>query len=89
MFRVIVTAFILVLFAVPASAATAKAPEAPTQLIFAQQLIESLGLGEGLPEKPLEKDLLTILLGKRSFSFEAEDSYDQKNDTVSVRNYPL
>lgn len=89
MSRVIVVAFILALLAVRVSAATVKAPEAPTQQVFAKQLIEVLGWGEGLPEKPQDRDLLTILSGKRSFRFEAEDHYDQKYDAVSVRNYPL
>lgn len=89
MSRVIIVAFILSLLAVPVSAASVKAPEAPTQQVFAKQLIEVLGWGEGLPEKPQDKDFMTILSGKRTFRFEAEDSYDQKNDAVSVRNYPL
>ena len=89
MFRVIVVAFILTLMVAPASAATAKTKDVPTQLVFAKQLIEGLGWGEGLPEKPQEKDLLTILSGKRSFKFEAEESYDKNSDAVSVRNYPL
>ena len=89
MSRVIFVALILALLAAPASAAAVKTPETPTQQVFAKQLIESLGWGEGLPEKPQDKDFLTILSGKRSFKFEAEDSYDLKNDAVSIRNYPL
>lgn len=89
MSRAIVMVFILALLAEPASATTVNATETPTQLVFAKHLIEQLGWGEGLPAPTQDKDLLTILSGKRSLRFEAEDRYDQENDTVSVRNYPL
>lgn len=56
---------------------------------LARKLVDTLGFGEGLPEKPLEKDYLQILGGSRTFKFEAENTFDQQSDPVSVRDYPL
>lgn len=56
---------------------------------FARQLVDRLGLNEGLPENPVELDYLQILGGNRTFKFEAEATYDQQSDPVTVRNYPL
>lgn len=56
---------------------------------LARKLVDTLGFGEGLPEKPVEKDYLQILGGNRTFKFEAENTFDQQSDPVSVRDYPL
>jgi len=67
-----------------------KSPlEQLTELDLARKLVDSLGFGEGLPEKPAEKDYLQILGGNRTFRFEAEDTFDRQSDQVTVRDYPL
>jgi hypothetical protein len=72
-----------------ASAAEKTPVTAVTQIVFAQKLVDALGWGEGLPDKPSERDYLAILGGNRSFKFEAEDVYDRQSDSVVVRDYPL
>lgn len=59
------------------------------QLDLARKLVDALGFGEGLPEKPSEKDYLQILGGNRTFKFEAEDTFDRQSDPIVVRDYPL
>lgn len=91
MFRLlllIVTASIFS-FSAATAAATKPATEQVKQLDLAYKIVDVLGFGEGLPEKPLEKDYLEILGGSRTFKFEAEDTFDLQSDPVSVRNYPL
>lgn len=56
---------------------------------LARNIVDALGFGEGLPEKPVEKDYLQILGGNRTFRFEAETTFDQQSDPVAVRDYPL
>lgn len=70
----------------------AESQPAPVQLKqsdLARKLVDGLGFGEGLPEKPAEKDYLQILGGARTFSFEAEETFDRQSDPVTVREYPL
>lgn len=73
----------------PASAAEKAAATAITQTAFAQKLVDALGWGEGLPDKPVEKDYLAILGGNRTFKLEAEEAYDRQSDSVVVRDYAL
>ncbi len=75
-------------------AATLSAAETPggtpaTQGELAKKLVDLFGWSEGVPEKPTDRDYLTILGGERRFRFEAEDVYDRYYDTVTVRNYNL
>ena len=58
-----------------------------TQGEFAARLINALQWDKGLPDKPKESDYLAILDGKRTFRFEAEEHYDTKKDSVSVRTF--
>lgn len=60
-----------------------------TQGELARKLVDQFGWSEGLPEKPADKDYLTILGGERRFRFEAEDVYDRSMDAVTVRDYNL
>lgn len=60
-----------------------------TQGEFAATLVKELGWQEGLPPEPKTADYLTVLSGKRTFRFEAEDVYDVQGDSVAFRNYPL
>jgi len=72
-----------------ASAAEKAAETAVTQIVFAQKLVDALGWGEGLPDKPADKDYIAILGGNRNFKFEAEEVFDRQSDKVVVRDYPL
>lgn len=65
------------------------APDQLKQIDLARKLVDTLGFGEGLPDKPAEKDYLQILGGIRTFKFEAEDVFDRQSDQIAVRNYPL
>lgn len=60
-----------------------------TQGDLAKKMVDMFGWSEGLPDKPSDKDYLTILGGERSFRFEAEDIYDRTYDKVTVRDYAL
>ena len=60
-----------------------------TQAEFANRFIKAFHWEGGLPQKPKDRDYLVILLGKRYFKFEAEESYKATTDNVSVRNYKL
>ncbi len=66
-----------------------SAPDQLKQLDLARKIVDALGFGEGLPDKPVEKDYLQILGGNRTFKFEAEDTFDQQSDPIAVRDYPL
>ncbi len=79
----------MVAFSGKATAAEITAVSSITQSAFAQKLVDTLGWGEGLPDKPVDKDYFTILRGNRTFKFEAEDAYDRQDDNVSFRNYLL
>jgi hypothetical protein len=56
---------------------------------FAKRLIKALQLGAGLPAVPVDDDFKAVLGGNRVFRFEAEDYFNSKKDSVSVRSYPL
>lgn len=75
--------------AVTRPAENKPAPEQLKQFDLARKIVDSLGFGEGLPEKPSENDYLQILAGARTFRFEAEETFDRQSDPVTVRNYPL
>lgn len=60
-----------------------------TQGEFASRLVAALGWQAGLPEEPKEKDYLAILSGRRSFRFEAEETYNAATDNVTIRGYSL
>lgn len=70
--------------------ATRQAAQAQlNEFDLARNLVDTLGFSEGLPAKPVDKDYLEILGGNRTFKFEAENTFDQLSDPVSVRDYPL
>ena len=54
---------------------------------FAARLVNVTGLAAGLPEKPVLKDYLAILGGNRSYTFEAEEIFDNIADRVTVRTF--
>lgn len=76
----------------PAATKPVDTKVAPVQLKefdLARNLVDTLGFGEGLPAKPVEKDYLQILGGNRTFKFEAENTFDSQSDPVAIRDYPL
>jgi len=76
--------------AAPTNPAEKKAAaEKLKEFDLARKLVDTLGFGEGLPAKPVEKDYLQILGGNRTFKFEAENSFDSQSDPVTVRDFPL
>lgn len=75
-----------------ATSAFAVEPQAggtASQGELARKLVDLFGWGEGLPEKPTDKDYMTILGGGRTLRFEAEDVYDRYYDKVIIRSYNL
>lgn len=60
-----------------------------TQGEFAASLVRELGWQAGLPAEPGTADYLAVLSGRRTYRFEAEDTYNAMGDSVTVRNYPL
>lgn len=60
-----------------------------TQGEFAARLAAALGWQAGLPEEPKEQDYLAILSGKRSYRFEAEETYNANTDNVTLRSYNI
>ena len=91
MFKLLFLIITVLIFPFTAASAAADKPatEQVKQFDLARRLVDTLGFGEGLPEKPVEKDYLEILGGNRTFRFEAEDTFDRQSDPVAVRNYPL
>ena len=72
--------------AAPASPAPVPKPTVLTQREFAIKLIQDLNLGS-LPKKPKDRHLQTLLGGRRSYVFEAEDYFNKQQDKVVLRNY--
>jgi len=91
MFRLLfmIIAASVISFTSAASAADKPSQVQVKQLDLGRRIVDGLGFGEGLPEKPVEKDYLAILGGNRTFKFEAEDTFDRQTDQVVVRDYPL
>lgn len=52
---------------------------------LAYLLIKKLKMGAGVPKSPTVSDYLAVFDGRRTFRFEAEDSYDPRRDYVSVQ----
>jgi hypothetical protein len=79
-------AIILIFISVaPTMAASANGV---TQGEFVARLVSAMKWEGGRTELK-EPDYLTILSGKRTFKYEAEETYDAKGDSVSVRTYNL
>lgn len=74
---------ILICFTVPARAGENK-QSVFTEKDLARLIVTQFGWGEGLPVEPGDRDFLVILGGRRTFRFEAENSYDSKSDKVTV-----
>ncbi|MBI5484618.1 MAG: hypothetical protein HY888_09175 [Deltaproteobacteria bacterium] len=64
----------------------AEAKKEFTQKDFAQLVVEQFSWDSGLPKEPADRDYLLILGGKRTFSYEAESSYNDRTDLVSTRD---
>lgn len=64
----------------------AEAKKEFTQKDFAQLVVEQFSWDAGLPKEPADRDYLLILGGKRTFSYEAESSYNDRTDLVSTRD---
>jgi hypothetical protein len=60
-----------------------------TQKDFSRMILEKFGWSDGLPKESADRDYLLILGGKRSFRYEAENSYNALTDRVTVRNFPM
>jgi len=58
-----------------------------TQKDLARMIVAQYGWGAGLPREPADRDYLVILGGRRSFRFEAENSYNPATDRVTVAEY--
>lgn len=68
----------------PVGWAAEAAPEF-TQKDFAQLIVNNFSWNTGLPEKQSDRDYLLILGGKRAFTYEAENAYNEKTDLVTMR----
>lgn len=75
----LLTLGLLLLTSLPVTAATGL-----TQRDWMITLVDALGLSFGLPDEPQDPDYINILLGSRSFRFEAEEVYSPDEDEVSV-----
>src|SRR6185369_4403649 len=60
-----------------------------TQKDLAQMIVTDFGLSDGLPKDPADRDYLVILGGRRTYRFEAENSYNPKSDKVTLAEYNL
>jgi hypothetical protein len=67
----------------------AESVPAFTQKDFALMILEQFGWSDGVPKEPADRDYLLILGGKRSFRYEAENSYNALTDRVTVRSFPM
>jgi hypothetical protein len=73
----------VIFFALPAGAA-GNSQSVFTQKELARMIVTQFGWGDGLPGEPSDRDYLVILGGRRTFRFEAENSYDAKKDKVAI-----
>lgn len=78
----------LVMCVTPALSAE-KSPSIYTQKELAHLLVNHFGWSEGLPKDPADRDYLTILGGRRTFRYEAENAYNPQTDKVTVAEYNL
>lgn len=60
-----------------------------TQKDFVRLMFQQFSWEDGLAKEPTDRDFLLILNGKRKFSFEAENAYNENTDRVSVREFAL
>lgn len=60
-----------------------------TQKDFAHLIVQQYSWSDGLPKDPADRDYLTILGGRRSFRYEAENAYNERTDLVSVKDTEL
>ena len=80
---IIITGVLFILH--PVSWAAETAPEF-TQKDFAQLIVNHFSWNTGLPEKHSDRDYLLILGGRRAFTYEAENAYNEKTDLVTMRD---
>lgn len=85
----LVLSVVILMVSTPLWAAEPPAGAPTTQGELARKLVDLFGWSEGVPDKPTDKDYLTVLGGKRSYRFEAEEVYDRYFDAVTTRNYDL
>lgn len=60
-----------------------------TQKDFARLLLTQYSWSDGLPKEPGDRDYLTILGGKRTYKYEAENAFNEKTDRITVREFQL
>jgi hypothetical protein len=56
---------------------------------FASIILQQFLWDKGLPKEPADRDYLSILGGKRTFRYEAENAYNPETDRVTVRDFPI
>src|SRR4051812_31304624 len=84
-FFLIITAFCLLLGAAGSMAAekkNGKKSEFITHGEFVVDIVTALGWEAGVPPEPREKHYLTVLSGKRSFKFEAENFFSATDNVT-------
>jgi len=69
------------------AATPAQAQPGLTQHDWMLTLVDALGWSFGLPDEPTDQDYIDILLGKRSYRFEAEKVYTPEEDEVAIMAY--
>lgn len=58
-----------------------------TQRDWMITLVDTVGWSYGLPDEPQDPDYINILMGNRTFRFEAEDVYAPDEDNVSLMSF--
>jgi hypothetical protein len=67
--------------------APSHAEQSPSQRDWLITLVDALGWSFGLPDEPSDQDYLNIMTGKRTFRFEAEETYASDEDELAVMIY--
>ncbi|MSN25881.1 MAG: hypothetical protein GJV46_08435 [Geobacter sp.] len=60
-----------------------------TQKSFVQLLFQRLNWDKGLAKETLDRDYLQILGGKRTYTYEAENAFNEATDRVTVRSFTI
>lgn len=60
-----------------------------TQKDLAHAIVTHFGWSEGLSKEPADREYLVILGGRRTFRYEAENSFNPKTDNLTVAEYNL
>lgn len=85
--HLIVTIMLLSVFNTVSFAA--EKPSVLTQKDFARLILEEFSWNDGLPQNPTDRDYLSILSGKRTFRYEAENAYNPETDRVTLRSFQM